>query len=589
MSHGWCRIVHSALRTLDLDFSPSWDGSRLDCIAARPLVAAVEDLLVLGQIIGSERVDRPDTLPDFSRGDCLLFSSETLREEQFIINAFALLGHCMQTLVRCFELGQFVPADEEVQSLVRTVVMGLEADRRTFEETVPKIRADVGRFFAWHLLPARVARGAGAAWRTNSVPYTIRRFALHQVLLYWWALDQDTKDKIHSVGRFKRRKLIDPAFERDMMFQTGRELCAAYHELRSELPRKRSELRKEKDFPSLLTPVTTFHSVKGGTGKTTLALAHALHLADPPDKNEQKRKVAIIDLDLNNPSFIHMGLMADLLNENEDKGGVAYVEEVLTARTDEEALSLCRLAFRESDFFASGRIVLGTVLGIGDFRSRLLSMLDGRSFERFKRNFRIMIVYLFRELGCEHVVIDNSPGLSELPMYVAGFAVGIRGLFLLVATGDIMDVGNLPQHQIAYSRLFSAENARIVLNKAEAGDPEDARSLFLEAWQIALARAGYRLLGADNNYGNHTPSGHEFRMNVKAMFQEREEWKVINVEDVPGLRGFWAKWPVHPDVGGLRTFEQLEKFGEKLGGLGWSEFPRGSAATDEVTDTPGDV
>jgi hypothetical protein len=102
-------------------------------------------------------------------------------------------------------------------------------------------------------------------------------------------------------------------------------------------------------------PIVTFHSFKGGVGRTTMAAAHAVRLA------HEGKRVALVDLDLEAPG------LASLF-------GVATGRGVLDALVDHGVTGSIDL----SD--TSARPPLGD--GLGD-RVRRLLRVEARSAGRF--------------------------------------------------------------------------------------------------------------------------------------------------------------------------------------------------------------
>jgi MinD-like ATPase involved in chromosome partitioning or flagellar assembly len=151
-------------------------------------------------------------------------------------------------------------------------------------------------------------------------------------------------------------------------------------------------------------PIITFHSFKGGVGRTTLVSTYAIRLASetPP------RRVAIIDLDLEAPG------VGSLFGVNSDRGVIdVLVDHIATGQIDLEGASM--QAQLEGDIgqhitvFSAGRVDNSYI--------QKLARLDFSSTEPGENNpVSAALTAMLKKIKASHdvVLLDARAGLHDL-------------------------------------------------------------------------------------------------------------------------------------------------------------------------------
>ena len=313
--------------------------------------------------------------------------------------------------------------------------------------------------------------------------------------------------------------------------------------------------------------MTSYHSVKGGTGKSTLAIAHALFLSQ-----ECEEKVAVLDLDMLNPSLLAMRIFAKVHEPFE------FLEPILTSSRPPDAGDMERALMNDNEY---PNILFGSVFGPSRGRDLLSRMLSGHleTWQIVVDNLRILVEFLFAEKQCSHVILDNSPGFLGVAIPSAIVAAEHAGTFVLVSTLDTFDIGNIPLNQAAYDSLFRHRRRVIVLNKI----PNDERIkslklhkevVLVQAWREAVSRAGLAVVDVSpqheekvSNVSQAIEDGESYLfINVAAMLKEREEWKIEFVEYSAKLAAIWtttlevSATRSSGDVNMIRSLEEIQDF-----------------------------
>lgn len=202
-----------------------------------------------------------------------------------------------------------------------------------------------------------------------------------------------------------------------------------------------------KDCP----PVLTFHSFKGGMGRTTLALALAGALA------ERRRRVLYVDADFEAPGI------SSLLRHVMPAPRVAFADLLALAHTDpdpEAKTTINLVAERLADQDVDGITVFPCTRDLG-----LPEVLpDSLTFSRNRSAFFVgdLISWVGKEIGAELVIVDLRAGLSEL---VAALFLDPRLQHVLVTTlnGQSIDgTINLLHHMRTLdAKWYKATNERL--------------------------------------------------------------------------------------------------------------------------------
>jgi len=387
----------------------------------------------------------------------------------------------------------------------------------------------------------------------DHIPPLVVKFAFHQFVLYWWAVPQKYKSKVFDI-----HQRLAPGLEGDFLLAAAEAARSIYDIVDTTAHPNRA--------PDQVGRVTTYHSVKGGTGKSSLAIAHAVDIA------QKNKKVAIIDLDFLNPSLLAMHICADAPDN------FRFLEPILSSPSRPKATEIDG-AFVSHPQLPS--LVFGSVFGPGRERGILSTMLN-RHIEEWRvvvDNLRVIVGFLLRRRGCTHVVIDNSPGLFGLAIPSAIVAAERGGTFVLVSTLDAFDAGNIPLNQASFDYLFRDRRRVLAFNKVPRGTAEqyakDPSRILAQAWQEALLRAGQHAVvdvshqrrDVARTIGYDSGTEQCLFVNVDAMLKERGDWEISFVETSRTLARFWHLNPksarrrqTHPRR--ILDIPQLKKFVE---------------------------
>lgn len=194
--------------------------------------------------------------------------------------------------------------------------------------------------------------------------------------------------------------------------------------------------------------VITFHSYKGGTGKSFLSLNTAAYLA----KVEHK-KVIVIDYDFRAPTLVHK------FKPNINK--IRFLNEFLEGK-----YSIDDMIFDQTKFLENGD-------GQGDFlftvayaspKSRDMQEMQMKTRQWQQKALTILMGGLLHiKSEYDIIIIDSSPGIT----YDSLNAMSSSDAVILVATPDLVDIqGTVDMSSEIYPSLvkFGAQPA-LVLNK----------------------------------------------------------------------------------------------------------------------------
>jgi MinD-like ATPase involved in chromosome partitioning or flagellar assembly len=179
-------------------------------------------------------------------------------------------------------------------------------------------------------------------------------------------------------------------------------------------------------------PIVTFHSFKGGVGRTTLVAAYALWLAS----KTPRRKVAIVDLDLEAPG------VGTLFGVESERGVLdVLVDHIATGRIDLADASLpSQLAGDLSPsitVFPAGRMSASYI--------QKLARLDFSSTEPGQDNpVGAALAAMLRSMRAEHdvILLDARAGLHDL----AGMSLhGLAHVDVLVFRSTTQNLAGLEQ------------------------------------------------------------------------------------------------------------------------------------------------
>ncbi len=193
--------------------------------------------------------------------------------------------------------------------------------------------------------------------------------------------------------------------------------------------------------------VITFHSYKGGTGKSFLSLNTAAYLA----KVEHK-KVIVIDYDFRAPTLVHK------FEPNVNK--IRFLNEFLEGKYSIEEMIFDQTKFLQNDEEPD---FLFTVAYASN-RSRDMQEMQMKTRQWQQRALTILMGGLLQiKNKYDIIVIDSSPGIT----YDSLNAMSSSDAVILVATPDMVDIqGTVDMSQEIYPSLvkFGAQPA-LVLNK----------------------------------------------------------------------------------------------------------------------------
>ena len=166
--------------------------------------------------------------------------------------------------------------------------------------------------------------------------------------------------------------------------------------------------------------VITFHSYKGGTGKSFLSLNTAAYLA-----KIEKKRVIVLDFDFRAPTLVH--------KFNPQKSKIHFLNEFLEGKQDIDGV-----IFDKTDFLQNGEE--------GDFLfnvayaspySRDMQEMQMKTRQWQQRALTILMGGLLRiKDKYDIILIDSSPGVT----YDSLNAMSSSDAVILVATPDFVDV-----------------------------------------------------------------------------------------------------------------------------------------------------
>lgn len=179
-------------------------------------------------------------------------------------------------------------------------------------------------------------------------------------------------------------------------------------------------------------PIVTFHSFKGGVGRTTLLAAYAIRLAS----GQPPRRVAVIDLDLEAPG------VGSLLGTKTERGVLdVLVDHIATGRVDLEGASMP--AQLEGDI--GPNITVFPAGAVDDAYVQKLARLDFSSTEPGKDNpVGEALAAMLKEMKAhfDFILVDARAGLHDL----AGMSLhGLAHIDVLVFRGTAQNLIGLGQ------------------------------------------------------------------------------------------------------------------------------------------------
>ncbi len=208
--------------------------------------------------------------------------------------------------------------------------------------------------------------------------------------------------------------------------------------------------------------VITFHSYKGGTGKSFLSLNTAAYLAKVENK-----KVIIFDYDFRAPTLFHK------FQPNISK--IHFLNEFLDGK-----FSISEMVFDQSEFLQNGsdqEILFH--LGYASPKSRDIQEMQMKTRQWQQKALTILMGGLLQiKNQYDVIIIDSSPGIT----YDSLNAMSSSDAVILVATPDLVDIqGTVDMSSEIYPSLvkFGAQPA-LVLNKI----PWEAPNKLYETSQI---------------------------------------------------------------------------------------------------------
>jgi MinD-like ATPase involved in chromosome partitioning or flagellar assembly len=190
--------------------------------------------------------------------------------------------------------------------------------------------------------------------------------------------------------------------------------------------------RKPWPLTARTPPIITFHSFKGGVGRTTLVAAYAIQLASrtPP------RRVAIVDLDLEAPG------VGSLFGVNSERGVLdVLVDHIATGQIDLEGAAtqaqLGSAVDRHLTIFSAG--------SMGDSYVQKLARLDFSSTEPGQDNpVGVALAAMLKQMKSSYdvILLDSRAGLHDL----AGMSLhGLAHIDVLVFRGTAQNLSGLGQ------------------------------------------------------------------------------------------------------------------------------------------------
>lgn len=219
-------------------------------------------------------------------------------------------------------------------------------------------------------------------------------------------------------------------------------------------------------------PVLTFHSFKGGMGRTTLALALAAAM------NKVHRRILFIDADFEAPGI------SSLLRHSMPSPRISFADLLAIASTSSEAEAndaIETVASRLADQEIDGLVVLPCTrdLGLPSVSPETLT-LSGKRSAFFVGS---IVARLGKRVGADIVIVDLRAGLSEL---VASLFLDPRLQHVLVTTlngqaidGTIMLLDRMRKMafkwRAASEGRFEASLPTVIINQTPPGFTEDGR------------------------------------------------------------------------------------------------------------------
>lgn len=212
-------------------------------------------------------------------------------------------------------------------------------------------------------------------------------------------------------------------------------------------------------------PIVSILSRKGGVGKTSLALALALHYA-------QNKRVYLLDLDIIGPSLSYYF-------QFEQPSAILTIEAALS---DEISLDDVRRKLFHSpinqlpEISEPENFKVAQCSSLGSPRHELYERLFSGRLERIRKN----MISILRSIASDAdlVIMDNAPGLFGLGLLAMSATYSSGGLSVFVTSPDIHDVGAL-QIEMDFFRSVvvsdsSASHFRWVCNRV----PLDVKDVY---------------------------------------------------------------------------------------------------------------
>ena len=193
--------------------------------------------------------------------------------------------------------------------------------------------------------------------------------------------------------------------------------------------------------------VITFHSYKGGTGKSFLSLNTAAYLA-----KVEKKRVIILDFDFRAPTLVH--------KFRPQKSKIHFLNEFLEGKQDIDGVIFDKTAFLQNG--EEGNFLFNVAYASPYSRDMQEMQMKTRQWQQ--RALTILMGGLLRiKDKYDIILIDSSPGVT----YDSLNAMSSSDAVILVATPDFVDVqGTVDMSSDIYPSLvkFGAQPA-LVLNK----------------------------------------------------------------------------------------------------------------------------
>jgi Mrp family chromosome partitioning ATPase len=198
--------------------------------------------------------------------------------------------------------------------------------------------------------------------------------------------------------------------------------------------------------------VITIHSHKGGVGKTTVAIALALELAN------RRRRVCVVDCDDEGPS-LHFYLPVDAAGQKDVRFFCDWFctdQSSLPQGLVQPVHEVDRVSFIAGSFLGVDITRLDEYVTLSRQRSNSESRVEGRI---------VLLIQLLRKEGFNSVILDTSPGLDRLSLDVLAASIRIKGSRVFVMRPRPVDIGQLclEEDWIVALRTLGGSN-EIVLN-----------------------------------------------------------------------------------------------------------------------------